>query len=312
MRKNKKRNKKPSAWWAVLFTLMLTAFTGYVLLEAFVIPQTYEVVAGTDSETTAAASASDERTDTDSNEVVITDTTYDDGSISITIITYRVDDTAVYVADITLTSADDLLTAFANNTYGKNITENTSVIAAANNAILAINGDYYSARSGYVIRNGTLYRATSSDSMQEDLVIYEDGTMQIITEGDITAAQLLADGAVQVFSFGPGLVENGKISVTQSEEVDKAMTSNPRTAIGMIDGLHYVMVVADGRTSESTGLSLYELAEFMQSELGVTLAYNLDGGGSSTMYFNGTVINNPTTNGTTIQERSVSDIVYIQ
>jgi exopolysaccharide biosynthesis protein len=107
-------------------------------------------------------------------------------------------------------------------------------------------------------------------------------------------------------------VEDGKISVTTSEEVDKAMTSNPRTAIGMIDDLHYVMVVADGRTSESAGLSLYELAEFMQSELGVTLAYNLDGGGSSTMYFNGEVINNPTTNGTTIQERSVSDIVYIQ
>ncbi len=312
MRKNKKHKKKPFAWWAVLFTLMLTAFTGYVLLEAFVIPQTYEVVAGTDSDTNADVSASDDNPDTDSNKVVITDTTYDNGSISITISTYRVDDTTVYVADITLTDADDLLTAFANNTYGKNITENTSVIAAANNAILAINGDYYSARSGYVIRNGILYRATSSDSMQEDLVIYEDGTMQIITEGDITAAQLLADGAVQVLSFGPGLVEDGEISVTKTEEVDKAMTSNPRTAIGMIDGLHYVMVVADGRTSESTGLSLYELAEFMQSELGVTLAYNLDGGGSSTMYFNGTVINNPTTNGTTIQERSVSDIVYIK
>ncbi|MBQ1284842.1 MAG: phosphodiester glycosidase family protein, partial [Lachnospiraceae bacterium] len=65
-----------------------------------------------------------------------------------------------------------------------------------------------------------------------------------------------------------------------------------------------------GRTSESEGLSLYELAEFMQS-LGVTTAYNLDGGGSSTMYYNGQVINNPTTNGNQISERSVSDIVYI-
>ena len=70
-------------------------------------------------------------------------------------------------------------------------------------------------------------------------------------------------------------------------------------------------MVSDGRTSESEGLTLYELASFMEDKLGVETAYNLDGGGSSTMYFNGEVINNPTTNGNRISERSVSDIVYI-
>ena len=88
------------------------------------------------------------------------------------------------------------------------------------------------------------------------------------------------------------------------------MASNPRTAIGIIDENHYVFVVSDGRSDESEGLSLRELAEFMES-LGVTTAYNLDGGGSSTMYFNGSVVNNPTTGGSTTKERSVSDIVYI-
>ena len=88
------------------------------------------------------------------------------------------------------------------------------------------------------------------------------------------------------------------------------MTSNPRTAIGIYDDLHYVFVVSDGRTDESEGLSLYQLAEFMQS-LGVTTAYNLDGGGSSTMYCNGEIVNNPTTNGKSIKERKVSDIVYV-
>ena len=78
----------------------------------------------------------------------------------------------------------------------------------------------------------------------------------------------------------------------------------------MIDDLHYVFVVSDGRTDESEGLSLYQLAEFM-SELGAETAYNLDGGGSSSMVFNGNVINNPTTSGNRIKERSVSDIVYI-
>ena len=88
------------------------------------------------------------------------------------------------------------------------------------------------------------------------------------------------------------------------------MTSNPRTAIGIIDANHYVMVVSDGRSDESEGLSLYQLAQVMQ-DLGVQTAYNLDGGGSSTMVFNGTVINKPTTNGDKVSERSVSDIVYI-
>ena len=88
------------------------------------------------------------------------------------------------------------------------------------------------------------------------------------------------------------------------------MASNPRTAIGYISENHYVFVVSDGRTSESAGLSLSELATFMKN-LGCTQAYNLDGGGSSTMYYNGSVINNPTTTGR-ISERSVSDIIYIQ
>ena len=88
------------------------------------------------------------------------------------------------------------------------------------------------------------------------------------------------------------------------------MSSNPRTAIGIVDNLHYIILVSDGRTSESIGLSLYETAQVM-AEYGCHTAYNLDGGGSSTLYFNGKIINNPTTNGKRISERSVSDIVYI-
>ena len=126
----------------------------------------------------------------------------------------------------------------------------------------------------------------------------------------MTAEQLLEDGAVQVLSFGPALIENGEISVTKNEEVGKAMASNPRTAIGIYEDGHYVFVVSDGRTDESEGLSLYELAEFLQ-ELGVETAYNLDGGGSSTMVYQGEVVNNPTTSGNSVKERSVSDIVYI-
>lgn len=296
--------RKPYVW-AVLYSILLLSFTVFVLLDTFVIPRTYAIV---DRQSDAAETEDDSSSGQDA---VVTDSTYDDGSVSITITEYQAYDTSIYVADVVLSSADALKTAFASDTYGKNVTEKTSEIASENNAILAINGDYYGAQNrGYVIRNGVLYRSTSSDSSQEDLVIYEDGSLDIVTEGSVTADELLANGAQQVLSFGPGLVENGEISVTSSEEVDKAQTSNPRTAIGIIDSLHYVFVVADGRTSTSEGLSLYQLASFLQN-LGVETAYNLDGGGSSTMVFRGTVVNNPTTNGQTIQERKVSDIVYI-
>lgn len=183
-------------------------------------------------------------------------------------------------------------------------------MASENNAILAINGDYYGVRqTGYVIKDGVVYRSTAAKN-QEDLVIYNDGTMEIINESDITAEELVKKGAKDVFSFGPGLVDNSKVIVDTNDEVGKAMASNPRTAIGYISKNHYVFVVSDGRTSESAGLSLYQLATFMKT-LGVEKAYNLDGGGSSTMVFNGNLINNPTTNGNRVSERSVSDIVYI-
>ena len=86
----------------------------------------------------------------------------------------------------------------------------------------------------------------------------------IIKEGDITAQQLVDNGAMQVLSFGPALIENGQVAVDSSDEVGKAMASNPRTAIGIVDDSTYVFVVSDGRTSESQGLSLKQLAEFMK------------------------------------------------
>ena len=222
-----------------------------------------------------------------------------------------VENTQVYIADITVSSSDYLKTAFAQNTYGTNVTAKTSVTAAENNAILAVNGDYYGANStGYVIRNGVVYRDTvREDSSNGDLAIYKDGSFKVIYEDEITADQLVKDGVVNILAFGPSLVEDGVITVDTNSEVGQSMASNPRTAIGIIDENHYIIVVSDGRTSESEGLSLYQLAEVMKS-YDVKTAYNLDGGGSSTLYFNGQVINKPTTNGT-ISERAVSDIVYI-
>ena len=276
-----------------------------------------DTTAGTNTENqTAADKASESTTATGNTEAAtqktVTDTSYKDGNVDITITTVRKNNTTVYVADVKLSNSNYLKTALAYDSFGTNVTETTSSMASNNNAILAVNGDYYGAdRSGYVIKNGVIYRNTvRSDSNYPDLAVYKDGSFKIIYETDVTAEQLLADGVVNLFAFGPSLIENGSITVDQNTEVRQAMTKNPRTAIGIVDSNHYILVVSDGRTSESEGLSLYELAEVMK-EYGATPAYNLDGGGSSTMYFNGNIINNPTTNGHNISEREVSDIVYI-
>ena len=243
-----------------------------------------------------------------------TEDSYSDDNISISLSEYTVSGTVVHVAEVKADSAEYLKTAFAQGSYGKNVTASTSDIADSVNAILAINGDYYGAQEkGYVIRNGTLYRNTAVQD-REDLVIYEDGSFGIINESEVTAEQLIADGVVQTLSFGPALLENGELSVDSGDEVTgRSMASNPRTAIGIKPDGTYIFMVSDGRTDESEGFSLLQIAEFMK-DLGAETAYNLDGGGSSTMVFKGSVINTPTGGGIgngSGKERKVSDIVYI-
>lgn len=292
--------------YASVFGLLLTGSFTYSMLKTFVLAETISTVATTSTSPNTATANQAAKTAT------VTDSSYKDDNISINLSESTVNSTQVYVADVTVSSSDYLKTAFAQNAFGTNVTAKTSETAKNNNAILAVNGDYYGANStGYVIRNGVVYRDTvREDSSNGDLAIYKDGSFKIIYEDQISADQLVKDGVVNLLAFGPALVENGEIAVGTNEEVGQAMISNPRTAIGIIDENNYIIVVSDGRTSESKGLSLYQMAEVMKS-YGVKTAYNLDGGGSSTLYFNGQVINKPTTGGNKISERAVSDIVYI-
>ena len=292
--------------YASVVGLLLTGSFRYSMLKTFVLAETISTVASTSSSTNTATASQAAKTAT------VTDSSYKDENISINLTETTVNNTQVYLADVTVSSSEYLKTAFAQNAFGTNVTAKTSETATDNNAILAVNGDYYGANStGYVIRNGVVYRDTvRENSSNGDLAIYKDGSFKIIYEDQISAEQLVKDGVINLLAFGPALVENGEIAVGTNEEVGQAMASNPRTAIGIIDENHYIIVVSDGRTSESKGLSLYQMAEVMKS-YGVKTAYNLDGGGSSTLYFNGQVINKPTTGGNKISERAVSDIVYI-
>jgi exopolysaccharide biosynthesis protein len=246
----------------------------------------------------------------------VTDTSYtsDQADIDISTVTTGTGDDTVtyYVADVTLTDATALRSAFAGDAFGTNITQTTSAIAEANGAIFAINGDYYGFRdTGIVIRNGVVYRDKGA---REGLAFYVDGSVEVYDETTTTADELLAAGVWNTLSFGPAIVEDGEVvDGIEDVEIDTNLGNHsiqgdqPRTLVGVIDENHLVFVVVDGRDAGySKGVTMTEAAEIMLS-LGATTAYNLDGGGSSTMYFDGDVINQPSNGG----ERGTSDILYI-
>ncbi len=225
------------------------------------------------------------------------------------------DKVTYYVADIKLKNPERITRAFANNEIGANIVEKMNTLCERNNAILAINGDYYSFRKdGIVIGNSHIYR---NIPIRESLAMYKDGTMEIFNETSINAEELIKKGCRNTLSFGPVLVRNGIAEADYTEyAVDgdnmirgNIATENPRTGIGYYDKNHYCFVVVDGRQEGySKGVTLREFALIFEN-LGCSLAYNLDGGNSANMYFRGNKVNKSSQPGD--GEREISDIVYI-
>lgn len=218
-----------------------------------------------------------------------------------------------FIADVVLSDATQLRSAFAKDSFGENIIEYTSQIANNNHALFAINGDYYGFRSdGIVIRNGVIYRDIPA---RTGLAFYIDGSMKIYDETQTNAQQLLDEGVWNTLSFGPALLENSLLTANLDYvEIDtnfgnhSIQGSEPRTGVGIIDNNHFVFIVVDGRSRNySNGVTLTEFSQIFK-DLGCRQAYNLDGGGSSTMYFMGRVVNNPLGKN---KERGTSDILFI-
>lgn len=96
-----------------------------------------------------------------------------------------------------------------------------------------------------------------------------------------------------IISGGPYLIKNGEVFVDMTAQKLGAIGGrNPRTAVGYTSDNNLILLTADGREGSSIGMTLMELARFMQS-LGCIGAINLDGGGSTVMYVNGSVVNKP-------------------
>ena len=181
-------------------------------------------------------------------------------------------------------------------------------MAERNNAIIAINGDYFtgSANDGPVIRNGVLYR-DSIDRNRDACVLYQDGTVETYAPDEIDVEEMMARGAYQCWTFGPSLLdEEGQPKTEKSQFLSTVQRANPRSALGYVAPGHYLFVTVDGRgQSGSRGMTMAELSQLMY-DLGCTVAYNLDGGGTAIMADQDGAISNQSND-----KRRCSDILFI-
>ncbi len=234
-----------------------------------------------------------------------TDTTYKSGNINLTLnkVEDKEKDLTYYTIDVYIRDLKYFKTAFANDTFGRGNTGETVDIANAHNAIAAISGDYCANHaSGLVIRNGELFREELSD--QDVLVMFQDGSMETYSRRDLDLDAVIARGPYQSWAFGPMLLDaNGQPMTEFNSNVNRA---NPRSAIGYYEPGHYVFLLVDGRQEGySLGMTTEEMSQLFY-DMGCKVAYNLDGGQSAVMTYNGAVANKPYNGG-----RSISDIIYI-
>ena len=231
-----------------------------------------------------------------------------DLAIHITKVQYGKAKTAVYyLADIYLTDVFQFETVLAKDKYGSGLRESVKSMAQRGGALLAITGDTYGNQdAGIVIRNGIVHR--QEKSAFDVCVLYYDGTMRTFSPEAFSLEQAIADGAYQAWCFGPLLLdEQGRpIPDEQLNTSKNIRRANPRAGIGYYEPGHYCFVVVDGRTDDASGLTLEEFS-MLFAELGCKAAYNMDGGRSAEMYYNGSILNDPYKGG-----RSVSDCLIIR
>ena len=226
--------------------------------------------------------------------VEVTENSYTSPDISITVSEETLGRTTYYLADIYVRDITCFRSAMAGDTYGSGFRDSIADMAALNNALLAVNGDYYgNTNEGVVIRNGVIYRANRTNC--DVCVLYYDGTMQVMPGASFSVEDAVERGAWQAWTFGPALLDTDGSVLTSFDSTGRIISANPRTAIGYYEPGHYCLVVVDGR-GESAGITLPDLSQLFY-DLGCTAAYNLDGGNSSIMVWNSEVINDPSGGG---------------
>lgn len=244
------------------------------------------------------------------DEVVITENSYTSPNISIHIdtVSYGEGWTAVtyYVADIYVGSVDCFKTYTAHNELRKGSTQTVVAMARDSGAILGMSGDYYSIQNrAFIVRNSQTYM-TMKPYNSDICVMYDDGVIETYGFYDYDVDEIMAKNPLQVWSFGPSLLDSeGKAKTKFDVKESLDAHHHPRSALGYYEPGHYCFVVVDGREmGHSVGMYLGELAELFE-QLGCTAAYNMDGGGSASLAFQGEYYSKPS------EERSIGDILLI-
>ncbi|MCE5344210.1 MAG: phosphodiester glycosidase family protein [Eubacteriales bacterium] len=236
----------------------------------------------------------------------VSPTEYQDDTLHVWIEDVERDNSVYHVAHVEIADASQLRTALSCDP-GENTKAATSVIGNAYNAVVGINGDGYLFRSsGYIVRQGQVLRKSTAVEL-DYLIIDTAGYFHALrkpTKKSLSSALKQFDVA-QCFNFGPVLVMDGEAQVVYNQYGFAPQDRSPRTALGQVGPLSYMLVVVDGRQEQSRGVTHKQLAQFM-ADLGCQVAYNLDGGGSSTLFFHGGVYNSVSEG----SEREISDIVY--
>ncbi len=158
-------------------------------------------------------------------------------------------------------------------------------------AVLAVNGDYWGNEKHTLLalRNYEILRDT--DEIAADVcVLYSDGTMETHSAADFDYEAVMQKKPYQIWEFGPSLLDKNGNALDEFNKTyyDENVISSrhPRSSIGYFEPGHYCFIVVDGRSEQSDGVRMFQLAQFYE-DLGCSAAYNLDGGDSALSRFMG-------------------------
>ena len=279
-------------------------------------PSEMQTVDPTEETPTAETTQPDNRTewqkkfaDKFTDEIVITDNSYTSPEVSITIQTIVAGEgrqkITYYVADVYVASMENFKTYTPHDQMIYFDTQEAEEMAAESNAILAMSGDFLTyQKNGFLVRNGETYVANRN--FAPVCVLYPDGTMETYDAGKYKVDQIMAREPVHVWSFGPALLDENGAAMSKFEVSTAVGYPNPRCGIGYYEPGHYCFITVDGRQdNHSKGMLLGELSQVF-ADLGCKVAYNLDGGGTSVMLFDGERISKQS-NG----QRELGDILVI-
>ena len=217
-----------------------------------------------------------------------TENGYEDQSIRVKIEKMRLMDSDVCVAFVEIASPSQLRTAMDNKD------RHVPVMANANNAVIAMNGDFFRKDSNnkfFEIRMTEKVKVKKKLSAQFDtLVIDKNGDLHVfvVSEGLEEYRNQHMDDIANAYLFGPALVKDGEIVERKnSKYMYDPNGHDGRSAIGQRGPLSYVLVLVEGHKKDSRGVTHAQLAQIMY-DLGCKQAYNLDGGNSANLYMQGT------------------------